>query len=295
MRLRFLLITLAALSMTACAVDASLDDADSTAGEADDSAPAADSPYLYPAGTFRADLGAAPFTLLVLKSDRTFHAENQVLCVRAPCPPLANDGTYRFTRRTSHKYIRFTTTDGEELGRYEYYYRLGDDNIELRLIGETERQSMQYQSDAWCDVPDDCGLQMLARPRCIGDWTCDSNVCAYACGEPMEDECSAAGGSCTGLRPGACGSGIHAPLSCGGGLGVTCCMPAPVAPVCDAVGSRSEGWYRADTHELICWANCAGLEATCGAIGSRSEGWYTDAGHGCIGGGGLIGWDNCAE
>jgi len=57
-------------------------------------------------------------------------------------------------------------------------------------------------------------------------------------------------------------------------------------PVCDAIGSRSEGWYWEDTEELIKFENCADMsEPECEAIGSRSEGWYSDNG--------LITWDSC--
>jgi hypothetical protein len=59
-------------------------------------------------------------------------------------------------------------------------------------------------------------------------------------------------------------------------------------PVCSAIGSRSEGWYWADTGQLIRFENCARLdEPQCGAIGSRSEGWYSN------GDPALIAWDSC--
>jgi hypothetical protein len=59
-------------------------------------------------------------------------------------------------------------------------------------------------------------------------------------------------------------------------------------PVCDAIGSRSEGWYWADTEQLIKYERCAEMsEPECGAIGSRSEGWYSDNG--------LITWDSCHQ
>ncbi len=58
-------------------------------------------------------------------------------------------------------------------------------------------------------------------------------------------------------------------------------------PECRAVGTRSEGWYWADTGQLIKYDQCADAgEPHCGAVGSRSEGWYAD-------GYGLIVWDNC--
>ncbi len=51
-------------------------------------------------------------------------------------------------------------------------------------------------------------------------------------------------------------------------------------PVCSAIGSRSEGWYR--DGQLIktylggsAWQMCETKGIECSAIGSRSEGWYT--------------------
>ncbi len=44
------------------------------------------------------------------------------------------------------------------------------------------------------------------------------------------------------------------------------------APVCNEIGTRSEGWYQ--NEELIGFDNCNGMEAKCMAIGTRGEGWY---------------------
>ena len=52
-----------------------------------------------------------------------------------------------------------------------------------------------------------------------------------------------------------------------------CFAPARY-PVCEAVGSFSEGWYWSDTGELIDWAMCGRRLAVCSLIGTRSEGWY---------------------
>ena len=57
-------------------------------------------------------------------------------------------------------------------------------------------------------------------------------------------------------------------------------------PECQHLGSKSEGWYWADTKARIAFASCAALgESRCKFVGTRSEGWYSDAG--------LIAWDNC--
>lgn len=44
------------------------------------------------------------------------------------------------------------------------------------------------------------------------------------------------------------------------------------APICNAIGTRSEGWYQ--DGELIEYDSCKGMEAKCMAIGTRGEGWY---------------------
>ncbi|MBN2493805.1 MAG: proprotein convertase P-domain-containing protein [Deltaproteobacteria bacterium] len=63
-------------------------------------------------------------------------------------------------------------------------------------------------------------------------------------------------------------------------------LPSDHRPFCGRIGTRSEGWYWADTDELIAWARCASMgEPVCSAIGSRSEGWFAD--------GQLIVWDAC--
>ncbi|MDA3863707.1 MAG: CUB domain-containing protein [Deltaproteobacteria bacterium] len=62
--------------------------------------------------------------------------------------------------------------------------------------------------------------------------------------------------------------------------------PEDHRPVCRTEGQ--EGWYWADTGELIKAEACSGASTpVCDAIGSRSEGWYTDSG--------LITWDFCHQ
>ena len=48
----------------------------------------------------------------------------------------------------------------------------------------------------------------------------------------------------------------------------------PCKPICDAIGTRSEGWYDSCTKTLIKWDNCEGCEAICKTVGTKSEGWY---------------------
>lgn len=110
--------------------------------------------------------------------------------------------------------------------------------------------------------------------------------------------CEAAGGRCVAVVPGACAMGIVGSAdwySCGGGLGVMCCLPPTTAPVCRATGTADEGWYRPDG-ALVCRATCAGATLTCQNAGTRSEGWYAtppSAACGTIPVDGLVEWTDC--
>ena len=58
-------------------------------------------------------------------------------------------------------------------------------------------------------------------------------------------------------------------------------------PYCDAIGTRSEGWYQYG--RLIKYVSCDGCYAVCKAAGTRSEGWYSSCD------GSLIKYEECAE
>ncbi|MFO0652660.1 MAG: hypothetical protein U0326_40970 [Polyangiales bacterium] len=111
--------------------------------------------------------------------------------------------------------------------------------------------------------------------------------------------CESAGGRCVALVPSACADGVTGNAdwySCGGGLGVMCCLPTTTPPSCRAIGTRSEGWYRANG-DRICFATCAGATATCTNVGTRSEGWYTDVASAACGDppvDRLIQWTRCS-
>lgn len=71
------------------------------------------------------------------------------------------------------------------------------------------------------------GLDLCADRGWYGDGECD-----VFCGEPDPDcatPCAAAGGECVGVYPGACADGVIGDgdtFSCGGGVGVMCCLAA---------------------------------------------------------------------
>ena len=115
----------------------------------------------------------------------------------------------------------------------------------------------------------------------------------------MAAGCVGAGGTCVPVVPGSCSTGIVGRgdwYSCGGGLGVMCCLPLRTAPVCRVVAATGEGWYAVDG-TLICNAACDGAVLDCRNAGTRSEGWYTDTlAAACVSPpvDGLVQWTDCA-
>lgn len=108
--------------------------------------------------------------------------------------------------------------------------------------------------------------------------------------------CRAAGGSCVAEDAGTCATGLvgGTAYSCGG-AGLECCLPRGTPPTCNAIGTKSEGWYE-PSGKLVCFAQCAAAAVTCEAIGSRSEGWYaTPATAACPPGvPRLVQWTDCS-
>lgn len=137
-------------------------------------------------------------------------------------------------------------------------------------------------------APDDAGLDAAS------DAPADAPADA-----PVGNPCVVAGGSCDPVVPGVCMDGIVGSpdrYSCGGGVGVLCCLPTSTPPFCDRVATAEEGWYAPDG-TLICMTRCDGATVACEAIGTRSEGWYastTEAGCMTPPVDRLIEWTDCA-
>jgi hypothetical protein len=132
---------------------------------------------------------------LSLNANHTYTRTEMVECLASPCNPLAQSGRYLFTHSTTSKktYIRFYAHDGSELDRYQWRIKSG--HLELNYEG----------TDHWFSMN-------------------------------QGGTCQASGGTCVPLVPDACefGSvGDATQYSCGGGLGVECCLP-PVETGCHA-------------------------------------------------------------
>lgn len=144
-----------------------------------------------PAGAYSNQaVHAGELATLSLNADHTFTASVNVECIAAPCNPVAEKGTYLFTHGTSKgitkHYVRLYAEDGTSIDRYQW-----------KLSSRGELQLEADRATHWFT---------MARGG----------------------SCEAAGGTCAPLVPDACeiGSiGDATEYSCGGGVGVECCLP----------------------------------------------------------------------
>jgi hypothetical protein len=129
---------------------------------------------------------AGSYTDLVLFASTRFTAKAVVYCVRAPCLPVPISGTW--TASTTKLTLTETTPSAESR---PYTYALTGNHLILKGTHGMISGSLTRVSGA--------------------------NACATG------------GGRCTGLGPHGCGVGNQTgdanQFSCGGGLGVMCCLP----------------------------------------------------------------------
>lgn len=64
--------------------------------------------------------------------------------------------------------------------------------------------------------------------------------------------------------------------------GVISVHASAAQPVCEAIGSRSEGWRRGPSGDLITYASCSTCRAECRSAGTAAEGWYSTCDSGLI-------------
>lgn len=172
-----------ALGLLSCVADPSL------MGEVDvmedEAALVVPNPGLY--GTFRiSTVEPGQLTLLVLKTDGTYHTGKAIACFTTPCNPVQEDGRYLLgVSSDARKYLYLYSESGD---REVYEYALGGDTLRVRAKG-TAWVSMSRTVDAsWCEEPLDCKLQGLPVGPCAGSWYCGWNICSYACWPPPETE-----------------------------------------------------------------------------------------------------------
>lgn len=168
-------------------------------------------------------------SMLVLRSDGSF-LRTQVLACQGTnaCDRSEEVGTFKYTKSGTKRFLRFADADGNLIDRWEYQLATNG-NLKVRPAGTSKWQSVPKSEVAFCTAAVECTQQGIPQPRCPDAWSCESNACTPKCdGDvPPTNACVAAGGTCIGLRPGACADGTvldATEYSCGGPVGVLCCL-----------------------------------------------------------------------
>lgn len=161
----------------ACAGEDGMDDAEMTA-EAESEAAIMDMPLI---GSYRAEtFGGGGVTLLALKTDRTFHREIGLVCVKEPCEPEQAAGAYVLRRRDGETFLVLMNADGALIDRYQYILK-GDYLLLLPVGRSSEWETLKRSRDTWCGVPTDCSLQNIPKVHCTQGWACEEAICRDPC------------------------------------------------------------------------------------------------------------------
>lgn len=112
----------------------------------------------------------------------------------------------------------------------------------------------------------------------------DFGDCSLTCEDQANDACRQTGSvfdyACYGAAFWGCMAGCTSvknthnqlPSFASNILKYTKCSEEQSVPKCDAIGTRSEGWYQEG--ELVAWDFCKDKKIACENIGTKSEGWY---------------------
>jgi hypothetical protein len=135
-------------------------------------------------GTFRNEQSGSGIAVLTLKTDWTFHLEEGLVCVRAPCPLPEVNGSYRMGQLNGDNVLMLQGEVGDGRTQLEYLrYFLRDEVLYLAPVARYSTwQKLPRSEPAWCGVQDDCALQNLQDGPCAGQWYCASSACNYSCG-----------------------------------------------------------------------------------------------------------------
>lgn len=145
-------------------------------------------------GTFRAEQMHYGIALLTLKKDWTFHLEQGVECICAPCIRPELNGTYQMTTFEGANALALYAVPRSTATPVQYLkYILRGDTL---YVASTERgalyQALQRSDVTWCAVQNDCAMQDQVPTPCAGTWYCAANACNFTCGPvtcEMENTC----------------------------------------------------------------------------------------------------------
>jgi hypothetical protein len=131
----------------------------------------------------RANVGR--FNTLVLMTDGRYHSSRQVVCIKAPCLPIEENGTFELYIRDRARHIALVAEGSQDAQRYEYVSRTG--LLQLRhILPSSTWYSMQHAAVAWCAEAKDCTMQALPPGPRAGGYTCNENQCAWQSGSGDE-------------------------------------------------------------------------------------------------------------
>jgi hypothetical protein len=157
------------------------------------------------AGAWRARTGSIAGLVLQVPDDRgqgQYFLDRVVQCIRAPCPPIREQGQWHTEGRGTLVLSRGRAPSPEQ--RYEFERTA--DGLTLRQGGREVARLVSAQS--YCREPSDCRGQVENVAACVGDWSCNPDAtCSFQCGS---------------------GGGSSAPVQCGQAVcpaGQVCCNP----------------------------------------------------------------------
>ncbi len=147
------------------------------------------------------------FAKLVLMTDGRYHGERNVVCVKDPCPAIAEDDTFALYARETKTFFGLTPNGSKVPEMYEYVYSSREFKIRPLRPG-SEWFPMVNAGSAWCAITRDCAGQALPPGPCAGGWVCgEKNICKWDCPRPSEatgDDMGTKGAIAQPQRPDAC-------------------------------------------------------------------------------------------
>ncbi len=173
------------IAVTGCALDSGDADDESL----DDTGEALSATGSKLVGAYRTSNAASDFDVLVLKSDGSYFAEEHVVCVTTPCPPIRQEGRFIAHKAPKHGFLgglRLLPKGGAPSTYYRVSFGAPNQSFKLSRDGVSFWAYAATTSRTYCATASDCSGQSYIRPMCVGQATCDTSTaaCGWKCGVP---------------------------------------------------------------------------------------------------------------